>query len=54
MHKRMVLRRFEPELMLNFYICRNQASRNPSLTDAFIAQARKVAADVSEDLLKEQ
>ena len=54
MHKRMVLRRFEPELILNFYICRNQASRNPSLTDAFIDQARKVAANISEDLLKEQ
>jgi DNA-binding transcriptional LysR family regulator len=52
MQKRLVLRRFEPELSFDFYICRNQAARNASLVDAFIAQAREVAAEVSSGLLK--
>lgn len=54
MQKRLVLRRFEPELSFDFHICRNQASRNAGLIEAFIAQARQVAAEVSTDMLKGQ
>lgn len=51
MQKRLVLRRFEPELLFDFYICRNRAGRNASLVEAFIEQAREVAAEVPAELL---
>jgi DNA-binding transcriptional LysR family regulator len=52
MQKRLVLRRFEPELSFDFYICRNQAGRNAGLVNAFIVQARELAAEMSAGLLK--
>ena len=54
MEKRLVLRRFDPELNFDFLLCRNQASRNAALIDAFIADAREVAAEVSTRLLRGQ
>lgn len=54
MQKRLQLRRFDPELLFDFYICRNQAGRNPTLAEAFIAHAREVASDLSLGLIKEQ
>jgi DNA-binding transcriptional LysR family regulator len=53
MQKRLQLRRFDPELLFDFYVCRNHTGRNAGLAEAFIAQAREVASDLSSTLIKE-
>jgi DNA-binding transcriptional LysR family regulator len=50
----LVLRRFDPELHFHFQLCRPQSSRNAGLVEAFVQQARAVAAQVSRELLKGQ
>ncbi len=52
LEKRLVLRRFSPALSFDFYLCRNEAGRNASLTAAFITHARQVAKELSTGLLK--
>ncbi|MDQ2185222.1 LysR substrate-binding domain-containing protein [Alcaligenaceae bacterium A4P071] len=54
MQARLKLRRFDPELLFDFYICRSQAVRNSALTEAFIAQAREVATELCFGSLKGQ
>ncbi|NYT35869.1 LysR family transcriptional regulator [Allopusillimonas soli] len=49
--KRVVLRRFEPEIEFTFQLCRVRASRNANLVEAFMSVARRVAQDVSNELL---
>ncbi|MFC4276214.1 LysR substrate-binding domain-containing protein [Achromobacter aloeverae] len=47
---RLVLRRFDPEMQFHFQLCRVQASRNDSLVETFVQEARAVAAQVSREL----
>ncbi|CAM3668407.1 Transcriptional regulator, LysR family [Bordetella sputigena] len=47
---RLVLRRFEPEVMFHYQLCTMQASRNARLVDAFVEAAREVAAEIPRDL----
>ncbi|MCD0503732.1 LysR family transcriptional regulator [Bordetella petrii] len=54
LQNRLVLRRFDPEMLFHFQLCRVQASRNAALVEAFIQEARAVAAQVSRELLKGQ
>ncbi|MGN6579340.1 MAG: LysR family transcriptional regulator [Bordetella sp.] len=52
MQHEIVLRRFEPKLNFHFQLCRAQSSRNAGLMEAFVEEARTVAAQVSHELLK--
>lgn len=52
LQNRLVLRRFDPEMQFHFQLCRAHASRNASLTDTFIQEARNVASQVSREVLK--
>ncbi|CAM4045641.1 LysR substrate-binding domain-containing protein [Bordetella tumulicola] len=54
LQNRLVLRRFDPEMLFHFQLCRVQASRNAVLVEAFVQEARAVAAQVSRELLKGQ
>lgn len=54
LQNRLVLRRFDPEMLFHFQLCRVQASRNAVLVEAFVREARAVAAQVSRELLKGQ
>ncbi|PQZ59277.1 LysR family transcriptional regulator [Achromobacter sp. MYb9] len=54
LHSRMVLRRFDPELLFHFQLCRVHTSRNAALVEAFVEEARDVAAQVSREVLKGQ
>ncbi|ALM82790.1 LysR substrate-binding domain-containing protein [Bordetella sp. N] len=47
---RLVLRRFDPEMQFHFQLCRVHASRNDSLVETFVQEARSVAAQVSQEL----
>lgn len=47
--KRIVLRRFEPELISTFQLCRVRATRNESLVEAYMGAARRVAQQVSDE-----
>lgn len=47
---RLVLRRFDPEMQFHFQLCRVHASRNDSLVETFVQEARAVAAQVSQEL----
>lgn len=47
--KRIVLRRFDPELVSTFQLCRVGAARNASLVEAFVDVARRVAQQVSDE-----
>lgn len=47
----LAIRRFEPEVQLDFQLCRIRDSRNARLVDAFLEQARQTAAEVSRTLL---
>lgn len=54
LQNRLVLRRFDPETHFHFQLCRVQASRNATLVEDFVQEARAVAAQVSRELLKGQ
>ena len=54
LQNRLVLRRFDPEMLFHFQLCRVQVSRNAVLVEAFVQEARTVAAQVSRELLKGQ
>lgn len=54
MQDKLVVRRFEPSLPFDFLLCRAQASQNATLVEAFTQEARAVAAQVSEEMLKGQ
>jgi DNA-binding transcriptional LysR family regulator len=47
--KRIVLRRFDPEIVSTFQLCRMRAARNASLAEAFVDVARRVAQQVSDE-----
>lgn len=49
---RIALRRFDPEIEYTFQLCRVRASRNASLVEAFMEDARTVARQVSDELLQ--
>lgn len=51
---RIALRRFDPEIFFKFQLCRMRASRNASLIEAFMQEARIVAQEVSAELLHGQ
>ncbi|WP_315716467.1 MULTISPECIES: LysR substrate-binding domain-containing protein [unclassified Bradyrhizobium] len=48
---RLAIRRFEPALSYDFQLCRIRDSRNASLVDAFLQQARTTAARLSQESL---
>jgi DNA-binding transcriptional LysR family regulator len=52
LQNRLVLRRFDPEMLFHFQLCRIHASRNAGLVETFVEEARVVAAQVSRDLRK--
>jgi DNA-binding transcriptional LysR family regulator len=49
---RLVLRRFEPEMQFHFQLCRMHASRNAGLVEAFVEEARVLAAQVPRESRK--
>ncbi|SHI27539.1 LysR substrate-binding domain-containing protein [Pollutimonas bauzanensis] len=51
---RIALRRFDPEIFFKFQLCSVRASRNASLIEAFMQEARLVAQEVSDELLHGQ
>jgi DNA-binding transcriptional LysR family regulator len=52
MQDRLAVRRFEPEVVLDFQLCRIRDSRNADLVDAFAQETRATAERISRDLLK--
>jgi DNA-binding transcriptional LysR family regulator len=52
MQKRLVLRRFEPALHFHFQLCRVDAAHNANLVEAFVQEARTVAAQITREVLK--
>jgi len=49
---RIAIRRFKPDVQLDFQLCRIRDSRNARLVDAFLAGAREAAANISRAILK--
>lgn len=51
MRSQLAIRRFEPEVQLDFQLCRIRDSRNARLVDAFLEEARSAAQQISRSLL---
>jgi len=51
-HK-LAIRRFEPTIQLDFYLCRIRDSRNARLVDAYLEVTRDTAAAISRTILNE-
>jgi DNA-binding transcriptional LysR family regulator len=49
-HK-LTVRRFDPDIMYNFQLCRSADRRNAKLVDAFTKASRQTANDISEAIL---
>ena len=49
---RLVVRRFEPEILYMFQLCRGPENKNAKLVDAFAQELRATAAQISAALLK--
>lgn len=47
---RLAIRRFEPTIQLDFYLCRIRDSRNARLVDSFMEATREVAAGISRSM----
>jgi DNA-binding transcriptional LysR family regulator len=52
MQDRLAVRRFEPEVVLDFQLCRIRDSRNADMVDAFVQETRATAERISRDLLR--
>jgi DNA-binding transcriptional LysR family regulator len=50
---RLVVRRFEPEVLLRFQLCRSADSRNAELVEAFAQAVRATAVQISRSMLSE-
>lgn len=50
---RIAVRRFEPEILFNFQLCRSVDSRNAQLVEAFAQEVRATAAQISRSMLRE-
>lgn len=50
---RLAVRRFEPEILYSFQLCRSADSRNAQLVDAFAQEVRATAAQISRSILSE-
>lgn len=48
---RLVVRRFEPEILYMFQLCRSAQSKNGQLVDAFAQELRSTAAQISHSML---
>jgi DNA-binding transcriptional LysR family regulator len=50
---RLAVRRFEPEILFHFQLCRSADSRNAQLVEAFALEVRAAAAQISRSMLSE-
>jgi DNA-binding transcriptional LysR family regulator len=50
---RIAVRRFAPEILFNFQLCRSADCRNAQLVDAFAQEVRVTAAQISRSMLNE-
>ena len=50
---RLAVRRFEPEILYNFQLCRSRDSRNAQLVESFAQELRATAAQISRSRLSE-
>jgi DNA-binding transcriptional LysR family regulator len=50
---RLTVRRFAPEILFNFQLCRSADSRNAQLVEAFAQEVRATAAQISRSMLGE-
>ena len=48
---RLAVRRFEPEILFNFQLCRAADSRNAQLVEAFVQELRITATQLSRAIL---
>lgn len=53
LEKRLVVRRFKPDLPLNFQLCRLADSRNAQVVEAFAQELRATAAQISGSLFQQ-
>jgi DNA-binding transcriptional LysR family regulator len=53
LENQLAARRFEPEMLLNFQLCRSADSRNARIIEAFAQDVRATAAAISRSLLSE-
>lgn len=51
--RRLVGRRFDPEIMYNFQLCRSSDSRNARVVDAFVQELRDTAERISRSILSD-
>lgn len=48
---RLAVRRFEPDILYNFQLCRSADSRNAHIVEAFVEELRDRAAEISRSML---
>jgi DNA-binding transcriptional LysR family regulator len=48
---RLVVRRFEPDILYNFQLCRSADSRNAHIVEAFVQELREKATEISRSML---
>jgi DNA-binding transcriptional LysR family regulator len=48
---RLAVRRFDPEILYNFQLCRSLESRNAEFVEAFAQEVRTTAAQISHSML---
>jgi DNA-binding transcriptional LysR family regulator len=53
MEDRLAMRRFEPEILFNFQLCRSVDSRNAQLVETFAQQVRTTASHISQSMLRD-
>lgn len=53
LERRLAVRRFEPEILFNFQLCRSADSRNAQLVEAFAQEVRATAEQISRSMLSE-
>ncbi len=53
LEQRLIIKRFEPEILYRFQLCRSADSRNARLVEAFVQRVRETAAQVSSSIFRQ-
>lgn len=51
LERRLVVRRFEPDILYSFQLCRSADSRNARIVEAFVQELREKASEISHSML---
>lgn len=53
LHRELAVRRFEPEIIYNFQLCRSADNRNAHLVEAFAQDLRSTATEISRAIMRD-